>query len=93
MLWFAVRSRAALASLRVDIEAELRSDDDLIPYGLQRLTYQLFVREWAVGFGGVKERNTFVVRGPDELDHLVLIACRSVGRSHAHASKADCRDF
>src|ERR1700691_5692007 len=36
-------------------ESKLRSDDGLLPPPLERPPYQLFIDEWAVNLGGVKE--------------------------------------
>lgn len=93
MLGPAVGAEAALAGLRVDVEAELGGDDHLAADRLQRLADQFLVGEGTVGLGGVEQGDAAVVGGMDELDHLLLVGGRAVHGGHAHAAQAEGGDF
>src|SRR5215469_3520750 len=62
-------------------EAELGCDDDLIAEGREGFAYEFFVRERAVGFGGVKESDAAVEGGTDECDCLLFLCCGTVGEA------------
>lgn len=93
MLGAAVGAAAALAGLEVDVETELGGYHHLAADGLERLAEQLFVGEGAIGFGGIEMGNAAVMGGANQLDHLALVGCRTIGRAHAHAAEADGGDF
>ena len=57
----AVRARAALAGLGIDIEAELRSNHNLFADRLKSLTYQFLICEGSIGFGRIEEGDSLVV--------------------------------
>ncbi|GAA1728738.1 hypothetical protein GCM10009809_25410 [Isoptericola hypogeus] len=83
---------AALPAL--DVEAELRGDDDLVADGLERLAHELLVDVRAVDLGGVDEGHTAVDRPAQDGDHVVTVAgVRAVGLGHAHGPEADRRDL
>ena len=65
----------------LELEAELRRDDDLIANRPERFADELFVRERAVGFGRVEERDARVDGRADERD--AVLATRRRGRSRS----------
>ena len=86
---------AALPGLdaRVEVEAELGGDHDLVADRRERLADQLLVRERAVGLGGVEEGDAALDGGADQRDHLLPVRRRAVGEAHAHAAEAEGRDL
>ena len=50
-------SPASLPGLRVDLESELGRDHHLVAEGREGFADEFFVREWAVDFRGVEERD------------------------------------
>ena len=89
----AVRAAGAGAGLQVDIEAELGRDHHLVADRRERLPDQVLVGERTVGFGGVEQGDALLMRHSYELDHLLLVGRRPIGGGHAHATKAESRDF
>ena len=85
--------QAPLMLVRVDVEAELGRDDDLLADRGERFADELFVREWAVDLGRVEEGDAALDRRSDEGDHLLLVGRRPVSVAHAHAAEPDGRDF
>ena len=71
VLGAAVEAAAGLA-VRVEFEAELGGDDDLVAEGREGFADEFFVGEGAVDFGGVEEGDAALDGGADERDHLVL---------------------
>ena len=63
VLGAAVEARPALASLKINVPAELRSDHNLVAKRLHRLTEDAFAFVRAVGLGAVEEGDT-LVKGP-----------------------------
>ena len=61
--------------------------------GCERFPDEVFVRERAVDFGGIEERDAFFVGCANDLDALVPVCGRSVVGADAHAAGADFRDF
>ena len=59
----------------------------------QRFAQQFLVDEWAIGFSRIKEGYTSVVGRPDERDHFLFVGGRAVTGTHAHAAKAQRRNF
>lgn len=59
------------------LEAELRCDDYLGANRSERLAKEFFVCKRTVCFGRVKERNTTVMRGADQIDGFVLLSRRT----------------
>jgi hypothetical protein len=67
---------------RVEVEAELRDDHDLVPDGSQSLTHQLLVDERPGHLGGVEEGDAPVHGLSDERDVLVPVVHRTVALAH-----------
>src|SRR5271157_1058886 len=59
----------------------------------KRLAHEFFVRERAVDFGRVEERDAAVHCGMEKIGHLLLIFGRTVGKAHAHAAEPESRNF
>lgn len=74
-----------------DVEAELRRDDDALPYRRKCLADDFLARVRAIGFGGIEERNAPVVRCADQLDRIVTIDGRTRTPGNVHTTEADCR--
>lgn len=51
----AVKPAASLPGFWIDVEAEFRRDHHLIPKRRDRFAYQFFIRERAIGLGGIEE--------------------------------------
>jgi hypothetical protein len=66
---------AVAATVGIDPKAELGGDHDLIPEGSQGFADEFFVREGAVGLGGVEHRHTALDGRPDDVNPL-LPPCR-----------------
>ena len=73
------RPRAGPGPARVDVEAELGGDHDLVAHRLERLADQLLVVERAVDLGGVEERDAALHRRAKQRDHLGPGRRRAVG--------------
>ena len=63
MLGPAIGSATALASLKIDVEAELCGNHHLVADRLERLAHQFFIRKRAIGFGRIEVRHATVVGG------------------------------
>ena len=77
----------------IEPEAELGGDHHLAAERSERFAHELFVRERAVDFGGVEERDAAFDGRADQRDHLLLVRGRAVAEAHAHAAEAEGRDF
>ena len=75
----------------LDPEPEFRRDDHLIPNGREGFANDFFVREGAVHFCRVEERDAASDRRADNRDALVTAGGRSVAEADAHASEAKGR--
>ena len=84
---------AAAARLRIEVEAELGGDHDLVAEGGEGFADELLVRERAVDFGGVEERDAALDGRPDQRDPVLLVDCRAVAKAQSHAAEPDGRDF
>ena len=93
MLGPAIRLTAALASHKIDIEAEFCGNDNLVADRLESLADQLFVCERPIGFSRVEMGHASVVSSANQLDHLAPVGCRAIARAHTHAAEAKSRDF
>src|SRR5690348_12100873 len=78
--------------LRVDVEAELRRNHDLVTERAQRFPDHLFILEGSVDFGGVEEGHAAFDGVADQLDALFPRKPRAVALADAHASEADRRN-
>ena len=65
-------SRPACLPSRIDVEAELGGDHDLVAHRLQRLADDLLVGERAVDLGGVEEGDAALDRRADQRDPFLL---------------------
>jgi len=84
--------QTVLAAVGVDVEAELRSDDDLVADPGEGLAEEFLVDEGTVELGRVEEGDAAFDRGADDADHLVTIS--GLGAvAHSHAAQADDRDL
>jgi hypothetical protein len=61
--------RAAAAQQSLDLEVELRCDDDPFSEGFERFADQVLVRERALRFRRVEQRHAALDRGRDQTDH------------------------
>ena len=69
-------------------KAELGGDDDLVPKGSERLAQEFFVQVGAIGLRGVEESNPALICGPDQLEGLLLLCCRTVAVAETHATQS-----
>src|SRR5439155_9069591 len=89
VLWSTVD--ADLLAFGIVLESELGGDHHSLTHWSKRFADELFVREWAVNFSGVEERDASFHRCSQKRDHLLLILRRTVARAHSHAAESDCR--
>src|SRR5581483_4054545 len=80
---------AGLFARRVDLEAELGRDRQLIPEGSECLAYQFFIRVGPVDLGRVEECDSLIDGGADHGDPLLLIDGGSIAKAQTHASETD----
>src|SRR5579863_1803428 len=85
--------RAALATLKIDVETKLCGNDHLFADGLECFPHQLFVRERPICFSCVEMVYASVIRGSNQPNHLALVGRRSIARAHAHAAEAKSRNL
>ena len=78
---------------RLEVEAELGRDHDLVANGLERLADELLVGERAVHLRGVEERDAALDRRADQRDHFLPVGDRADSLAHAHAAEPDRRDL
>ena len=74
----------------LELEAELRGDDDSIANGAERFADELFVGERPVRFCGVEERHAGVDRGADDADAVLATRGLPVAEADPHAPEAEC---
>lgn len=77
------------------MDAEFRTDNDLVAEGLECRADKLFVVvrivRRAVNFRRVKKRVTDVDRLREKFNHF-FVGGRTVSVAHSHATKSDCRN-
>src|SRR5262245_51658817 len=73
------------------LESKLSGDDHLVAEWSQRLAYQLFVDEGAVGLCRIKEIDAFVKCRTDQCDHLFSVRGGTIGKTHSHATQSQRR--
>jgi hypothetical protein len=78
---------------KVDVEAELRGDDQSITDGLKRLPDQFLVCERAVGFRSIEQRDATVVSRANQLDHFLPVGRWPVRGTHAHTAQTEGGHF
>ena len=89
----AVDAYGCRASIRVELEAELGCNHDLVADVFESLADQLLIGPWSVDLGRIKKADAAVDGFPQKRD-LVLVSCVSViGRAQPHAAEADLRHF
>src|SRR5579864_5168094 len=93
MLGSAIGSAAALASRKVDVEAELCGNHNLVADWLKRFAHQFLVRERAIGFSRIEMGDAKIMSRTNQPDHLALVGCWSIARAHTHAAETESRDF
>lgn len=83
---------ANASRLRVDVEAELRRDHDVVTERAQRFPDHLFILEGSVDFGGVEEGHTSLEGVADQLDAVLLRKSGAITLADTHAAEADGRN-
>src|SRR5208283_5910840 len=68
----------------VAIESELGGDDHLATERREGFADEFLVRERAIDFGGIEERDAEFDGFPNQRDHLLLVGSRAVTKAHAH---------
>src|SRR6266403_5727674 len=61
--------------------------------GVQRFAHEFFVCEGTIAFGGVEKCDATFDSRPDQRDHFLLVACRTVANAHSHTAEPESRDF
>ncbi len=89
----AIQSHETRRQVRLELEPEFRGDRHLAPVGRECLPHEFLVRERAVYFSSIEERDTPFDSSPDHGSHLVLVFGWTVPESHSHAAEPDSRDF
>jgi hypothetical protein len=79
--------------IRVEFEAELGRDHDLLAHRRKGFAHEFFVRIRPVGLGRVEEGDAALEGRPNEGDHLLLVGGWAIPEAHAHAAEPDGRDF
>src|ERR1022692_2564400 len=72
--------------------AELGGDYHLVAFAFQRAPQQLFILEWAVSFGGIKQSDAEFDRAVDGRDRLLVVRC-SIRLAHSEAAETYGRDL
>ena len=93
MLGTAVQANPLRAPVRVKLESELGSNDDFALERNKRFAHEFFVVKRPVNFSRVKKSDAAFDGRAEKLDHLLPVRRRSIGKGHAHAAKANGRDF
>jgi hypothetical protein len=75
----------------LELEAELRRNHHLVANRAERFPDELFVRERAVGFSRVEERDASVNRRSDDRDAFFRARGRPVAEADPHAAKPERR--
>src|ERR1700692_327071 len=57
------------------------------------LRHEVFVCEGTIAFGGVEKCDATFDSRPDQRDHFLLVACRTVANGHSHTAEPESRDF
>ena len=78
----------ALPRASPSLEAELGRDHDLVADRRERFADELFVRERAIGLGGVEERHAALERRADQRDRLGFSVARARSRSSCPCSRS-----
>jgi hypothetical protein len=89
VLWPTVESAPLASVARIRFPPELGCDDDIAAKWSESFTDKFLVQERPVDFSGVEECDTPLDRGAEKRRHLPFVLGRSVGPTHAHASKSN----
>src|SRR5439155_10196500 len=76
-----------------ELEPELRRNDRAIAERRERFADELLVRERAVRFSRVEERDAAIEGRSNEGDHLLRVVRRTVAEAHAYAAEAQRRNL
>src|SRR5271165_374681 len=90
---FGAAIEAIPRSVGVDSESEFCRDHHLLANWSEGFPYEFFVHERSIGLRGVEEGHAMFHGRPNEGDHLLLVARRSIGGTHAHAAEAEGGNF
>ena len=71
------------------LEAELGGDRNSITKRSQGFTYEFFIREWAVHFGGIEQGDASFNGRPNQSDHFLFVFGRAVTKAHSHTAQPD----
>src|SRR5207244_5876444 len=73
----------------IELEPELGGDHNLPAEGSEGFAHQLLVREGAVNFGGVEDRDATLHSLADQGDPVLFVHGRAVAEAHAHAAEPE----
>ena len=91
VLWSTIQTR--LLSLGAELETEFGGDDHFAFEWGEGFAHEFFVREWAVRFSRIEERDAALNGRPKKRDHLLLVCRRTVAKAHSHTAEPASRDF
>ena len=74
----------------IGLESELGRDHDIFAEGSKSFAHDLFINERAIHFGSVKEGDTALDSGANELDRFALLRGGAKTEAQAHTSEAEC---
>ena len=80
-------------ALLVDLEAELRANENPLANRLHRLANEFLVDERSVPLCGVEKRDATIDGGADYGDRLLFVGGGAKAEAQAHAAQANCRDL
>ena len=75
------------------MKSEFGGDHHLSTKGSKRFAHEFFIGERAIRFCGIEKRDAAFDCHPKQLDHLLLVGCRTVGIAHAHTAEPESRNF
>jgi hypothetical protein len=81
------------STIGIRLATELGGDHHLVTKWSQRFAHEFFVCEGTIGFGGVEKCDATFDSRPDQRDHFLLVACRTVANAHSHTAEPESRDF
>src|SRR5271165_3479430 len=79
--------------LLVDLEAELRADENAVANRLQRFANQLFVDERPVAFRSVEKGDATIYGRADHGNRLLFVGGGAKAEAQTHTAKPDGRNF
>src|SRR6267143_3489046 len=81
------------STIGIRLATELGCDHHLVTKWGQRFAHERFVFEGTIAFGGVEKCDATFDSRPDQRDHFLLVACRTVANAHSHTAESDRRYF